>query len=143
MIFLVGIDSSSGAKKAFEYALHFMKPGDDLVLAYVVEVVSHPDLAQKQYYHKVEEELNKMSFEKGQHVLQQYGSVAAARGIAAKVVELSGGDAGAQLVAAAEASKADVIVVGRRRVIEAERLLLGSVSDFLVQHSPCTVVIAR
>jgi nucleotide-binding universal stress UspA family protein len=46
-------------------------------------------------------------------------------------------------VAAAEAESADLIVVGTRALDRAGKFLLGSVSDHVVNHSTCPVVIAR
>jgi nucleotide-binding universal stress UspA family protein len=46
-------------------------------------------------------------------------------------------------VAAAEAERADLIVVGTRALDRAGRFLLGSVSDYVVNNSTCPVMIAR
>lgn len=53
------------------------------------------------------------------------------------------GDPGNSLVAAAEAEHADLLVVGTRGRGGAERMLLGSVSDHLVHHAGCPVLVVR
>ena len=53
------------------------------------------------------------------------------------------GEPGQSIVAAAEAEDADLVVVGTRALDRAGRFLLGSVSDYVVNHSPCPVLIAR
>jgi nucleotide-binding universal stress UspA family protein len=53
------------------------------------------------------------------------------------------GDAAAELIAAAEQSHADLIVVGTRGRTGLTRLLLGSVARNVVQHAPCSVLVAR
>jgi nucleotide-binding universal stress UspA family protein len=53
------------------------------------------------------------------------------------------GDPGHSLVAAAEAEHADLLVVGTRGRSGAERMLLGSVSDHLVHHAGCPVLVVR
>jgi nucleotide-binding universal stress UspA family protein len=53
------------------------------------------------------------------------------------------GEPGQSIVAAAEAEGADLIVVGTRALDRAGRFLLGSVSDYVVNNSPCPVLIAR
>ena len=53
------------------------------------------------------------------------------------------GEPGKGIVAAAEAEGADLIVVGTRGLDDAGRFLLGSVSDHVVYHSPCPVLVAH
>ena len=42
-----------------------------------------------------------------------------------------------------EADHADLLVVGSRRLTKSEQLHLGSVSESLLRHAPCSVLIAR
>jgi nucleotide-binding universal stress UspA family protein len=53
------------------------------------------------------------------------------------------GEPGQSIVSAAEAEGADLLVVGTRALDRAGRFLLGSVSDYVVNNSPCPVLIAR
>jgi nucleotide-binding universal stress UspA family protein len=53
------------------------------------------------------------------------------------------GEPGAAIIAAAEAEAADLIVVGTRGLDDAGRFLLGSVSDYVVHHSSCPVLVAH
>lgn len=53
------------------------------------------------------------------------------------------GSPGRSIVAAAEAEKADLIIVGTRGLDRAGRFLLGSVSDHVVYHATCPVLVAR
>ena len=48
-----------------------------------------------------------------------------------------------RIVETAEASHPDLIVVGSHGYSRWERLLLGSVSDSVVHHAPCSVLIVR
>ncbi len=48
-----------------------------------------------------------------------------------------------QIVEKAEETKADLIIVGSHGYNRWERLLLGSVSDSVVHHSPCSVLVVR
>jgi len=53
------------------------------------------------------------------------------------------GDPGGSIAAAAEAEGADLVVVGTRCRSGAERMLLGSVSDHVVRHAGCPVLVVR
>ena len=53
------------------------------------------------------------------------------------------GDPREVILAQAELSKADSIFVGARGLGRMERLLLGSVSSYVVTHAPCTVEVVR
>ena len=53
------------------------------------------------------------------------------------------GDPGESIAAAAEAEHADLVVVGTRGRSGAERMLLGSVSDHVVRHAECPVLVVR
>ena len=53
------------------------------------------------------------------------------------------GEAGKGIVAAAEAERADLIMVGTRGLARAGRWLLGSVSDHVVHHAGCPVLVVR
>jgi nucleotide-binding universal stress UspA family protein len=67
---------------------------------------------------------------------------ARSRGIEAAFL-LWTGEPGHSIVAAAEAEGADLVIVGTRGLDRAGRFLLGSVSDYVVYHSGCPVMVAR
>jgi nucleotide-binding universal stress UspA family protein len=53
------------------------------------------------------------------------------------------GEPGPAIVEAAVAEQADLIVAGTRGRNRVERLVLGSVSDHVVRHAPCPILIVR
>jgi nucleotide-binding universal stress UspA family protein len=53
------------------------------------------------------------------------------------------GDAGDAIVAAADSENADLIVVGSHGRSGVSRFLIGSVSDFVVRHAHCPVMVVR
>jgi nucleotide-binding universal stress UspA family protein len=53
------------------------------------------------------------------------------------------GDIGPSIVAAAEAEGADLVVVGSRGLDRAGRFLLGSISDYVLRHAACPVLVVR
>ncbi len=56
---------------------------------------------------------------------------------------LLSGTAGEQIVEAAKAQGCDLIVVGSRQLSLMGTLAQGSVSDYVMRHAPCDVLIAR
>ncbi|HEY8135328.1 MAG TPA: universal stress protein [Candidatus Limnocylindrales bacterium] len=74
--------------------------------------------------------------------LLQIVNRARARGVEAAFL-LWTGEPGQGIVAAAEAEGADMVIVGTRGLDRAGRFLLGSVSDYVVYHSSCPVMVAR
>lgn len=59
------------------------------------------------------------------------------------VTEILVGSPDSRIVETAEKSKADLIVVGSHGYNRWERLLLGSVSDSVIHHAPCSVLVVR
>ena len=53
------------------------------------------------------------------------------------------GDPGDVIVEAAEAEHADMVLVGSHGRGPVGRLLLGSVSEFVVRNAPCPVLVVR
>jgi nucleotide-binding universal stress UspA family protein len=53
------------------------------------------------------------------------------------------GDPGEAIVAAADAENADLIIVGSHGRSGVSRFLIGSVSDFVVRHAHCPVMVIR
>ena len=85
--------------------------------------------------------LDQLRAEREQKLL---GIVEQARGVGVHATFLVWtGEPGQSIVSAAEAENADLVVVGTRALDRAGRFLLGSVSDYVVNHSTCPVLIAR
>jgi nucleotide-binding universal stress UspA family protein len=53
------------------------------------------------------------------------------------------GDPGEQIVSAAEAEHADLVVVGSHGRGAVSRFFIGSVSDYVVRHAHCPVLVVR
>jgi nucleotide-binding universal stress UspA family protein len=53
------------------------------------------------------------------------------------------GEAGDAIVAAADAENADLIVVGSHGRSGVSRFLIGSVSDYVIRHAHCPVMVIR
>jgi nucleotide-binding universal stress UspA family protein len=73
------------------------------------------------------------------------GAVAAATeaGVEDVASEAREGDPAEAIIAVAEESGADMILVGNKGMTGAKRFLLGSVPDKITHHAPCNVFVAR
>ncbi|HVO00679.1 MAG TPA: universal stress protein [Candidatus Cybelea sp.] len=67
--------------------------------------------------------------------------IARKAGVAEIKTQITWGDPSQAIINAAMHSNADAIVIGRRGLGQLEGLLLGSVSQKLVTHAPCTVIV--
>ena len=65
-----------------------------------------------------------------------------ARGLAVDLVPRAG-DPATAILDAADESDSDLIVMGTRGLGTAERWLIGSVSDKVLHHAHCSVLVAR
>ncbi|HEY0459637.1 MAG TPA: universal stress protein [Pyrinomonadaceae bacterium] len=59
------------------------------------------------------------------------------------VTELLNGSPESRIVEKAEEIEADLIIVGSHGYNRWERLLLGSISDSVIHHAPCSVLVVR
>ena len=80
-----------------------------------------------------------------QHIEQWLRSCcheAMARGISTEF-DLKIGDAGSAICDLAKGWEADLIVIGRRGRTGLSELLLGSVSNYVLHHAPCSVLVIQ
>jgi nucleotide-binding universal stress UspA family protein len=59
------------------------------------------------------------------------------------ITHLKQGHAGSEILALAEEEKSDLIIVGSHGKSNTDRLLIGSVSTFVVTHSTVTTMVVR
>jgi nucleotide-binding universal stress UspA family protein len=74
--------------------------------------------------------------------LMSFAREVEAEGIPVQWTQLFG-EAGAELCHTADEWKADLIVMGRRGRTGLKEVLLGSVSNYVMHHAPCTVMIVQ
>jgi nucleotide-binding universal stress UspA family protein len=136
---LVAIDGSAASEKAFARAVEEARIWNArLHIVYVVETglfASLPaDNTVELMYRVLEKE--------GQNDLNKAKIAATAKGVTAST-HMKQGHAGSEIVSLAAHEKADLIVVGSHGKSQTDRLLIGSVSTFVVTHSPVTTMVVR
>ncbi len=79
----------------------------------------------------------------GERILESAEAIARKAGVAKPALMLDYGDAAETILAVAARRKADLIVIGSRGLGRLKALLMGSVSQKIAAHAPCSVLIAR
>lgn len=79
----------------------------------------------------------------GEHVIAQAADRARAAGAKNLSTHLASGDFADKILDTAEAERAGMIVLGRRGLGRLRETVLGSVSQKVLHHAPCTIVIAQ
>ncbi len=136
---LVALDGSPAGQKALDRAVDLARAGDTkLHGAYVVETGLFSSLPTD---NTVEIMYNVLQKE-GEAVLDKAKSSAAAHGVTLNT-HLKFGHAGSEIIALADKVKADLIIVGSHGKSQTDRLLIGSVSTFIVTHSGVSTMVVR
>eukprot|EP00245_Coleochaete_scutata_P004142 TRINITY_DN163_c0_g1_i2.p1 TRINITY_DN163_c0_g1~~TRINITY_DN163_c0_g1_i2.p1 ORF type:complete len:199 (-),score=41.71 TRINITY_DN163_c0_g1_i2:257-853(-) len=128
---LLAVDDSPGSNAAFNFTINQVaRPSDKLVLLHVCpEIDVDVFYGTPSYIEEVERQLTQA----GDALLSRFLDVAATHNLVAegKMVK---GDAREKVVEIAEKLKVDLVIVGSRGLGTLSRALLGSVSDYIVNH---------
>jgi len=136
---LVALDGSPAGQQALDRAIEIARAGNaKLHAAYIVETGLFSSLPAD---NTVEVMYNVLKNE-GEAVLDKAKTESAAHGIPL-TTHLKSGHAGSEVIALADAIKADLIIVGSHGKSQTDRLLIGSVSTFVVTHSRVSTMVVR
>lgn len=75
--------------------------------------------------------------------LQEQAAIAQEKGVTIVKVDYKVGEPREEICAAAKEWDADVVVIGRRGLKGLSEMLLGSVSNYIVHHAPCSVMVIQ
>lgn len=150
---LIAIDDSDSHRSVFESALTLAKATNaHLMLLHVISLADPNTLALplfSGYYPTVNQELIKR-FQAEQQALENRGlkrlqalaSEATIAGVTTEVTQVVG-DPGSLICAIAKDRGAGLIVIGRRGHSGLGELFLGSVSNYVLHHAPCSVLVIQ
>jgi nucleotide-binding universal stress UspA family protein len=130
---LVGFDGSTNALRALEEALDFASADTHITVVAAAQEPAPPGEVLPAGAEGLEE--RRRELDDARRLLDE-------RGRDAEIVAVPGAPADV-LVEEAEKRGADLIVVGRRGLSGAERLVMGSVSSKVARTAGCSVLIAR
>lgn len=138
---LVGVDGSKPSVEACHFAMDLaQQTSAQLTFLFVIETPQVIPVGPLSGYVTTSPARSEEEVKKAEAVVEQ---VARERPGLKIVTRVELGDPVDTLCEVAKSSNADLIVVGARGHNAAQRFLLGSVSDRVVHHAPCPVLVVR
>lgn len=136
---LVAIDGSDASQRAFVRAVEEAKVWNArLHVIYTVETGLFSSLPVD----NTVEIMYRVLETEGDTILEKAKKYAAEKGVTV-ITHMKQGHAPSEIVALADKEKADLIIVGSHGKSQADRLLIGSVSTYVVNHSKVTTMVVR
>ncbi len=149
---LVAVDRSETNKSVFESAVSLTKAtGAKLMLLHVLSEneMGYPVLPTYAYYPMMDDRNFEVYREKlaeykkwGLDFLQDLAEKATEAGVDTEYTQLTG-NPGQTICELADTWEADLIIVGSRGLKGLKEMFLGSVSNYVTHHTPCSVLIVR
>jgi nucleotide-binding universal stress UspA family protein len=136
---LVAMDGSEASQRAMSQAVDLAKLCNaKLHTIYVVETGLFSSLPMEGTVEIMYSVLEK----EGEEVMERAQKYASEKSITV-ITHMKQGHAGSEILALAEEEKSDLIIVGSHGKSNTDRLLIGSVSTFVVTHSTVTTMVVR
>ena len=152
---LVAIDNSELSHSVFAAALELAQPSKAVMMllhCLTTEMVSEPTspmmmdaglpLGFVNSDYQTQQVLLQRQIEEAKTILKSYSEQAMRHGVTA-ASDYKVGEAGPQMCEIASQWGADLIVVGRRGLTGLAEAFLGSVSNYVVHHAPCSVLVIQ
>lgn len=140
---LLAIDASDQAEHAFHWYLTTIhRPDNQLVLLHVPEAI---DGDRSRMHHLTSasfEEAIRKDKEKLKELEEKYNGKILENGISGRIRSESG-KPGEVICKVAEEEDVTMVVVGTRGLGKVRRTIMGSVSDYVVHHAHCPVIVCR
>lgn len=134
---LIPYDGSENSRRALDVAIDLTRQYEAAISA--VAVVSLPEFAASVDEVDQVREQGRKFYEES---LRQAQEAALEAGLSLKTDTVYGHRSEA-ILEYAKKSRADLIVIGSRGLSAVERYVLGSVSEVVVHHAPCSVLVVR
>ncbi len=136
---LIPIDGSDYSIRAAEYGISVAKMLDaEIMVVYVMDQIVLDQISKATDREDVERDLKK----DGQQYINYVLSEAQKEGIKAASL-LAKGRPFEQIVHLAKGLNMDLIVMGTYGLRGAERILIGSVAERVIEYSPCPVLVVK
>ncbi|MGB5633830.1 MAG: universal stress protein [Waterburya sp.] len=158
---LVAIDRSSVSKQVFDQALSLAKVAQvNLIILHVLSVEESGSPVMSPYFvqhrdrclhvdpqimrraNEVYEQEWELFKQEGLKLLRFYTKKAIAAGVQTEFSQITGHPS-STICDFAQSCHADVVVIGRRGHSGLKEVFLGSVSNYVVHHAPCSVLLVQ
>jgi len=134
---LVPVDGSNNSLRALDHAIYLANKIDAHITA--MNVIDIPPTVYVESQKLLDDLLANFRSEAAK-ILDQYEKEAAKSGVKIEKVILEG-DAASNIVGFAQKGAFDTIIIGRRGLGRFKAMVLGSVSNKVLQHARCSVLI--
>jgi len=143
-VIVIAIDSSEQAHHAFEWYLETIhKPENKVVLIHVPEHIDH-ERNRVQYPTSTSwDEALKKEQAKIKELEDKYTSIIQQNGLSGIIRTEGSAKPGEVIAKVAEEENATMVVMGTRGLGRVRRTIMGSVSDYVVHHAHCPVIVCR
>jgi len=136
---LVPTDGSDSSMRAADFALKLAKHFESEIIGiYVIDRVILEEISKIHERHQVEGEIRR----KAERCLNYIVNSAEREGLKASSI-LVEGQPHDQIVRHAESLGADIIIMGSKGRRGANRILIGSVAERVIEYAPCPVLVIR
>ncbi|KAJ3127095.1 hypothetical protein HK098_006792 [Nowakowskiella sp. JEL0407] len=143
-IVCIAVDASAHSKNAFNYALENIVRTDDQIILLNVRPVANPIAGVTQFGDLTEEleQMDEAAHIRSHSLLKEYGAIVLSQSTACRAIALHG-DAREELVKKVDELNADLLIMGSRGLGNFKRAVLGSVSDYVIHHVKCAVLVTK
>ncbi len=143
---LLPIDSSEHSKKAIEHVIQLAKKlNSKVIIAHAYEIPGEISLIAGKYgvhNNSITQEIEKNLISHADMIMGKTKMEIEGQGIKVEAMVIKGA-AGNAIVEIARTENIDLIVMCGRNLSPIERVLLGSVSDYVIHHAKCPVMLVH
>jgi nucleotide-binding universal stress UspA family protein len=141
---VIAIDGSDIARQALDfYIQHLHQEGNRLILIHAAELPALPTSQAIYMSGELWEQMCEKEKEKVKQLEESYAQIMKSAHVSGTIKAVFSGRPGEIIVETANEEKAIMIIMGTRGMGTLRRTILGSVSDYVVHHAHCPVVVCR
>lgn len=143
-VIVLAIDASDQAEHAFNWYMSTIhRPENKLVLVHCPEILDADRNRMIYLTAQAWEDACKKEQARVKELEEKYHTKILENGVSGAIRSEGGAKPGEIIIRVADEEKATMIVMGTRGLGKVRRTIMGSVSDFVVHHAHCPVIVCR